>query len=143
MQAVAAGWAPLGLLLGLRATHAPLLTCGVRASRPPAPQVLELEPGNSAASKTVQRLEPVVAERREKLKEEMMGERWGGGMGRRADGWHSKWRMWLAAGNFVCYEVQEGGTWPACKSTPSVRVQGLAGTGPAATTGTLPRAQAS
>ena len=47
---------------------------------PPSPrpsllslQVLELEPGNPVADRAVQRLTPVVEERREKLKEEMMG----------------------------------------------------------------------
>ena len=37
-------------------------------------QALELEPGNVLATKIVQRLEPTVLERREKLKEEMLGE---------------------------------------------------------------------
>lgn len=36
-------------------------------------QVLELEPDNSLAKRAVERLEPVVNERREKLKEEMLG----------------------------------------------------------------------
>jgi hypothetical protein len=35
--------------------------------------VLELEPGNSAAGQVAKRLTPVVVERREKLKDEMMG----------------------------------------------------------------------
>jgi tetratricopeptide (TPR) repeat protein len=38
-----------------------------------AQKVLELDASNSIAQKTVQRLTPVVEERREKLKEEMMG----------------------------------------------------------------------
>jgi len=36
-------------------------------------QVLELDPGNAAMSGKVRRLEPIVAERREKMKDEMMG----------------------------------------------------------------------
>lgn len=36
--------------------------------------MLELEPANSVAGKVVKRLTPVVMERREKLKDEMMGE---------------------------------------------------------------------
>ena len=39
-----------------------------------AAQILELDPGNSLASSTVQRLTSVVDERREKMKEEMLGE---------------------------------------------------------------------
>mmetsp|Transcript_38982 Transcript_38982/g.110408 ORF Transcript_38982/g.110408 Transcript_38982/m.110408 type:complete len:175 (-) Transcript_38982:490-1014(-) len=38
-----------------------------------AQKVVELDSSNSAARATVKRLEPVVAEQREKLKEEMMG----------------------------------------------------------------------
>ncbi|EFN52759.1 hypothetical protein CHLNCDRAFT_26451, partial [Chlorella variabilis] len=38
-----------------------------------AEKVLELEPANSVAGKVVKRLTPVVMERREKLKDEMMG----------------------------------------------------------------------
>lgn len=38
-------------------------------------QVLELEPGNAVADGMVKRLTPVVNERREKLKDEMMGAR--------------------------------------------------------------------
>ncbi|KAI7841133.1 hypothetical protein COHA_005103 [Chlorella ohadii] len=38
-----------------------------------AQKVLELDPGNAIAQKSVQRLTPIVEERREKLKEEMMG----------------------------------------------------------------------
>lgn len=38
-----------------------------------AEKVLELEPGNSAAGQVAKRLTPVVVERREKLKDEMMG----------------------------------------------------------------------
>ncbi len=37
-------------------------------------QVKELDPGNVLAAKTVQRLTPIVEERREKMKDEMMGE---------------------------------------------------------------------
>ena len=36
-------------------------------------QVLELDPGDAAMQKTVKRLEPIVEERREKMKDEMMG----------------------------------------------------------------------
>ncbi|XP_002980175.2 tetratricopeptide repeat protein 1 [Selaginella moellendorffii] len=36
-------------------------------------KVLELDPANKEAAKAVRRLEPVVAERREKMKEEMLG----------------------------------------------------------------------
>ncbi|KAJ7516583.1 hypothetical protein O6H91_22G064100 [Diphasiastrum complanatum] len=36
-------------------------------------KVLELDPANKEAARTVQKLDPVVAERREKLKEEMLG----------------------------------------------------------------------
>lgn len=36
-------------------------------------QVLELESNNQTAAAAVKRLEPIVAERREKLKEEMIG----------------------------------------------------------------------
>ena len=39
-----------------------------------AAQVEELDPGNSLAASTVQRLTPIVNERREKMKEEMLGE---------------------------------------------------------------------
>ena len=49
------------------------------------PQVLELDPGNAVALKTVERLLPVVTERREKLKEEMMGGG-GGGVGQGVGG---------------------------------------------------------
>jgi hypothetical protein len=38
-----------------------------------AVQVLELEPGNAWASKVVRELGPQVAERQEKVKEEMLG----------------------------------------------------------------------
>jgi hypothetical protein len=38
-------------------------------------QVLELDPGNAAATSAVKRLTPPVTERREKLKEEMLGGR--------------------------------------------------------------------
>lgn len=40
-----------------------------------AMQVLELDPGNAAAASAVKRLTPTVMERREKLKEEMLGGR--------------------------------------------------------------------
>ena len=36
-------------------------------------QVVELDPGNTAMAAKVRRLEPIVADRREKMKEEMMG----------------------------------------------------------------------
>ena len=36
-------------------------------------QVLELDPENAWAVRTVQRLEPIVLERQEKMKEEMVG----------------------------------------------------------------------
>lgn len=39
-------------------------------------QVVELDPGNALATKTVQRLTPIVEEKREKMKEEMLGETW-------------------------------------------------------------------
>ena len=37
-------------------------------------QVLSINSGNASMAATVKRLEPIVAERREKMKEEMMGE---------------------------------------------------------------------
>ena len=45
----------------------------LKPATPSPRQVLELDPGNAIAQKMVQRLAPVVEERREKLKEEMMG----------------------------------------------------------------------
>lgn len=39
----------------------------------PVQQVLELEPGNDWAQRTVSRIEPIVLERHEKLKGEMFG----------------------------------------------------------------------
>ncbi len=54
------------LLLSHKSTHLFVTTC--------PQQVLELDPGNAIAQKSVQRLTPIVEERREKLKEEMMGE---------------------------------------------------------------------
>ena len=36
-------------------------------------QIKELDPGNASAGKTVQRLTPIVNERREKMKDEMLG----------------------------------------------------------------------
>ena len=37
-------------------------------------QIKELDPGNASAGKAVQRLTPIVNERREKMKDEMLGE---------------------------------------------------------------------
>jgi len=37
-------------------------------------QVKDLDPGNALAKKTIQRLTPIVNERREKMKDEMLGE---------------------------------------------------------------------
>lgn len=51
-------------------------TAPLNAPARPA-QALELEPGNGAAAAAVKRLTPVVEERREKLKQEMMGARAG------------------------------------------------------------------
>ena len=39
-----------------------------------AAQVKELDPDNPLANKTVQRLTPIVDDRREKMKDEMLGE---------------------------------------------------------------------
>ena len=36
-------------------------------------QVAKLDPGNTSMDRTVKRLTPIVAERREKLKDEMLG----------------------------------------------------------------------
>lgn len=78
------GLALRGLLCGQQQEVPPnCLPCPCSAGcSPPLPatsrvcvQVLELEPGNSIADKAVKRLLPVVEERREKLKEEMVGAR--------------------------------------------------------------------
>jgi len=37
-------------------------------------KILEIDPSNDQARKTIRRLEPLAAEKREKMKEEMIGE---------------------------------------------------------------------
>lgn len=53
------------------------LSLQLKSARPPKPcrvrQVLELDPADAAMKKIVKRLEPIVEERREMMKEEMMG----------------------------------------------------------------------
>lgn len=37
-------------------------------------KIMELDPSNDQARRTIQRLEPILAEKREKMKEEMIGD---------------------------------------------------------------------